>query len=231
MQVTYAVVGSCWVDRGGEKGVLPGCPHRPSAVASCRHRPGYELKKAPVLPLPPRVSRVQLPGSGAIFTQYPYFSRTGHSAASGGPFGPAEAGHWLGPHGLTPPGLLRGSPARFFSPICHPLEGPQAELRPRVALNPRGAAPGSGAISLLHPAAAGARQGNRRQRAARATGKVIPEACGTGAPGGYRRQRGQLTAAPGIAVLGMPGLQLGHLRVVRAGSLAGPCQEEACRRW
>ena len=74
--MTYAVVGHAGEIAVGEEG-SPGGSHRPSGVASCRHRAVYEQKKVPVLPPHPPISRVQLPGSGAILLYYSLFSRKG----------------------------------------------------------------------------------------------------------------------------------------------------------
>jgi hypothetical protein len=70
------VVGHAGEIAVGEEG-SPGGSHRPSGVASCRHRAVYEQKKVPVLPPHPQIARVQLPWSGAIPLQYSLFSRIG----------------------------------------------------------------------------------------------------------------------------------------------------------
>jgi hypothetical protein len=137
----------------------PGGSHRPSDVASCRHRAVYEQKKVPVLPLHPPISRVQLPGSGATLLCYHLFSRKrafrsqqqGLSSGRRQDTGSASRADGL-------PGFLGGFPAGFSSPICHSLESPQAppagaagsggaDIAPRLRGRPR--------PSLLRPGSPG----------------------------------------------------------------------------
>src|SRR5580700_8632079 len=116
--MTYAVVGHAGEIAAG-RGGSPGGSHRPSAVASCRHRAVYEQKKVPVLPLHPPISRTQLPGVRSnIFIVLLILAQRGIPQPAAGLFERAEAGHGLSLTSVAAPPASQG---RW--PPCPPARG------------------------------------------------------------------------------------------------------------
>ena len=158
--------------RWGEEG-SPGSSHRPSAVASCRHRAVYEQKKVPVLPLPPQISRVQLPGSGATLLQYSLFSRIGAFRSQQQAFSSVR--------GQDTGSASRADAAtRVFSAVCRPGSPHRSVILWRVPRAPPAGAAGSGGA----------------EHRFEVRGRTRPGLLRRGSPGrGYYRHPGQARVA------------------------------------
>jgi hypothetical protein len=134
--MTYAVVGHAGEIAVGRTG-SPGGSHRPSGVASCRHRAVYEQKKVPVLRLLPPISRGAAAGVRSNTFIVPLFlTQKGIPQPAAGLFELAEAGHRLS---LTSRRCLLD-----FSAICRPGYSHRSVLSFEGPETPPARAAGSG---------------------------------------------------------------------------------------
>ncbi len=143
-------------------------------------------KKVPVLPLPPPISRVQLPGSGATLLQYSLlfslFSRKGaFSSQQQGFSSVRRAGHGLS--------LTADAATRVFPAVCRPGSPHRSVILWRVPRAPPAGAAGSGGTEHRFEARRRTRPGLLRPGS---PGRGLPapgQARGASAGSGPRRRR------------------------------------------